>query len=365
MAHPLLESFMQLLKSSGLDCGLNEAIALAALAHAGQKDKGDAPYIAHPMRVMLEQKDEQSMTVAALHDVLEDVPDVSAEDLQAIGFSEDIVAAIKLVTRHKDESYESFVHRIGQSRDKKAITVKVADLCDNANLDRIKNPKAKDRKRVAKYKEAILILGTSPYWDCVSVDSKRERGSRMILETYKDKREYPNAILSDLRMALSLAHSQHAGMREEFARQLKELCIPYVFSKKELAMVAAMLEGQQPIGHRPRLAPTEKKIEARRAFYLRQLLYAMAGHATHNGRILARRACGAKQVSVAEVAADLLNCSQAKFNTLISYATKHVTPIGESELLRVSEHFAQKERHEIGRGADAVFEYCTKEILIG
>lgn len=54
---------------------LNRAIEIATLAHAGQVDKGGAPYIMHPIRVMLAMDTEEARIVAVLHDVLEDCPD--------------------------------------------------------------------------------------------------------------------------------------------------------------------------------------------------------------------------------------------------------------------------------------------------
>ncbi len=36
---------------------LERAIQIAVNAHMGQTDRGGEPYILHPMRVMLEQKD--------------------------------------------------------------------------------------------------------------------------------------------------------------------------------------------------------------------------------------------------------------------------------------------------------------------
>lgn len=44
MPSPLLSDFVKALKSAKASAGLNEAIALAALAHAGQTDKGGALY---------------------------------------------------------------------------------------------------------------------------------------------------------------------------------------------------------------------------------------------------------------------------------------------------------------------------------
>ena len=51
---------------------LERAIAIAATAHAGQKDKGGHPYILHPLRVMLALQKEDERIVAVLHDVVED-----------------------------------------------------------------------------------------------------------------------------------------------------------------------------------------------------------------------------------------------------------------------------------------------------
>ncbi len=43
---------------------LEEAIALAVRAHQGQKDKAGAPYILHPLRVMLGMDSEEAMMVS-------------------------------------------------------------------------------------------------------------------------------------------------------------------------------------------------------------------------------------------------------------------------------------------------------------
>jgi hypothetical protein len=48
------------------------AIQIAASAHRGQRDKGDAPNIARPLRVMPRLTSERKHITAVLHDVLED-----------------------------------------------------------------------------------------------------------------------------------------------------------------------------------------------------------------------------------------------------------------------------------------------------
>ena len=51
---------------------LEKAIALAAIAHEGQTDKAGAPYILHPLRMMLTLQTPEERMVAVLHDVVED-----------------------------------------------------------------------------------------------------------------------------------------------------------------------------------------------------------------------------------------------------------------------------------------------------
>ena len=72
---------------------LEKALILAAKAHTGQVDKGGAPYILHPIRVMLACEEEKEKIVALLHDTLEDTA-LTAADLRRAGFPEEIVQAV-------------------------------------------------------------------------------------------------------------------------------------------------------------------------------------------------------------------------------------------------------------------------------
>ena len=134
---------------------LERAIALAAVAHAGQTDKGGAPYILHPLRLMLRMQTEDERIAAVLHDVVED-SDWTIEGLRAEGFSDPVLRAVEALTRREGESYEDFVVRA--SRDPIGRRVKRADLEDNSDLTRLPAPTESDRARVEKYRRAIERL---------------------------------------------------------------------------------------------------------------------------------------------------------------------------------------------------------------
>jgi len=136
---------------------LERAIILATRAHSGQVDRSGQPYILHPLRVMLKVSSEEARIVAVLHDVLEDT-DVTAHDLAAEGFSEEIVEAVQAMSRHEEESYEDFVLRAKQNS--LARTVKMADIEDNMDPSRNVEPSEKDMERLSKYGRALDELMT-------------------------------------------------------------------------------------------------------------------------------------------------------------------------------------------------------------
>jgi (p)ppGpp synthase/HD superfamily hydrolase len=134
---------------------LARAIALAAEAHVDQREKSGAPYIMHPLRLMLRMNTETEMIVAVLHDVIEDTR-WTFDLLRAEGFSEEILNALDCVTRRSSETYEEFVDR---SRDNAiARKVKLADLEDNMDLRRLPDLTPKSLDRMKKYHDAWLSL---------------------------------------------------------------------------------------------------------------------------------------------------------------------------------------------------------------
>jgi len=136
---------------------LERAISISALAHEGQADKGGAPYILHPLKVMLRLSGDEERIVAVLHDVVEDTA-VTLADLRDAGFSEATLNAIDSLTKRDGETYQAFIERA--ARDPMARRVKLADLAENSDLSRLGTPSQKDLERIAKYREAIDYLAT-------------------------------------------------------------------------------------------------------------------------------------------------------------------------------------------------------------
>jgi guanosine-3',5'-bis(diphosphate) 3'-pyrophosphohydrolase len=138
---------------------LERAIALAATAHAGQRDKAGAPYIFHPLRMMLKMKTTEAQMAAALHDVIEDCG-ITAPMVAAVGFPPVVVEAVEALTKKTidgaDEPYEEFIRRA--ARNPIARVVKLADLEDNMDLSRIEHPTEKDFARIEKYKAAKEVI---------------------------------------------------------------------------------------------------------------------------------------------------------------------------------------------------------------
>ncbi len=134
---------------------LEQAIALAAQQHAGQVDKANAPYILHPLRVMLNVPTIEHKIVAVLHDVLEDT-ETSTEDLRKLGFQQQIIDAILALTKKVGESRLQAAQRTVQNPI--ARVVKLADIADNMDLSRIQSPTIKDFERLKEYQQVRDIL---------------------------------------------------------------------------------------------------------------------------------------------------------------------------------------------------------------
>lgn len=128
----------------------DKAMFIAAREHLGVRDKGGHAYILHPMRIAmrLRTNDEELMSIAILHDVIEDSK-VTFEDLINEGFTGRVIAALRLLTHQKGVSYDDYIDGMRGNRD--ALRVKREDLRDNSDITRLKGVREKDFERMNKY----------------------------------------------------------------------------------------------------------------------------------------------------------------------------------------------------------------------
>ena len=134
------------------------ALKLCFEAHKDQIDKSGMPYVFHPFHLAEQMTDEKTTVVALLHDVIEDT-EYTLDDLKNMGFSEDILSAIALMTHDDSVPYMEYVAQI--KADPIAKAVKLADLRHNSDLSRLDKVTSYDLERAEKYKKAIELLESS------------------------------------------------------------------------------------------------------------------------------------------------------------------------------------------------------------
>lgn len=129
---------------------LERAIEAALTYHSGQVDKAGVPYISHIFNVMantveLFGEDSELLTIAALHDIIEDT-EYTEQDLRE-GFPREIANAVMCLTKVEGQSYEEAV-----KSNPLASKVKMADLLHNMDMSRFKGQWGRnDLLRLEKY----------------------------------------------------------------------------------------------------------------------------------------------------------------------------------------------------------------------
>ena len=126
---------------------IEDAIAIAADAHKGQKDKAGAAYILHPLRLIMKMETEAEMLAAVLHDVIEDTG-WTIEKLREEGFPDEVLAAVESVTKREGEDYDDFITRASQNPIGRRV--KIGDLEDNLNTLRLSELQPKQLDNLAK-----------------------------------------------------------------------------------------------------------------------------------------------------------------------------------------------------------------------
>jgi (p)ppGpp synthase/HD superfamily hydrolase len=134
---------------------IEKSLAIALEAHTGQVDKASRPYILHPIRVMSKMNNEIEMSVAILHDVIED-SSLTLEMLKDKGISKEAIEALQHLTKKPNEPYDDFIERV--MKNELAVKVKIEDIKDNMNMSRLKTITEKDIQRVHKYHRALRKL---------------------------------------------------------------------------------------------------------------------------------------------------------------------------------------------------------------
>jgi len=134
---------------------LSSALVLATEAHDGQYDLAGNPYILHPIHVAMKMKSIEAKTVAILHDVVEDTK-VMLEDLEELGFHQDIIDAVDAITWRGPEDYEDYIQRVKTNT--LARIVKLGDLEHNMEAARLPKIGIYETKRMVKYWRAYQEL---------------------------------------------------------------------------------------------------------------------------------------------------------------------------------------------------------------
>lgn len=136
---------------------LIKAFLLCMVKHWKQKDKAGKRYVWHPIHVMINVKGYNEKIVALLHDIVEDT-EVTIPDLKNLKFSKEVIEAVDVITKKKDQEYFSYLKSIKDNSIAKKV--KIEDLKHNSDLKRLRSITQKDIDRATKYKKAIDYLSS-------------------------------------------------------------------------------------------------------------------------------------------------------------------------------------------------------------
>ena len=125
------------------------AEVIAKAAHTGQfRRDGVTPYIVHPKAVADSLENVRYKAVAWLHDVLEDTA-VSKYDLMVYGVPVDVIEAVEILTKKKNQPYEEYLKVVKENAMAKAV--KIADMKANLADSPTKN-------QILKYTQGLSFL---------------------------------------------------------------------------------------------------------------------------------------------------------------------------------------------------------------
>lgn len=152
-----------------------------------KRDKGGKPYFGHLIRVA-ENVKPQFARIAFYHDVIEDC-DVNEKWLMNpdFGLTEYEIKAIRTLTRPKGMTYSNYILNIMNSEDLGIMYVKMADLLDNMNLNRLRDMSKEDIDRVTDlYIPAYEHLSTK-IWQVIRTAKINEDMADIYMDLLSDE----------------------------------------------------------------------------------------------------------------------------------------------------------------------------------
>lgn len=160
---------------------MQSAIDFALEKHSGQVDKGGRPYFGHVLRVALSVLDlgEDYFIAAILHDVVEDC-DVPLSFI-AEKWGQVVADAVDSVSRRVHpvkETYMSLIERA--SKNQIGLEVKLADLQDNMQPERIAALPPEGRDILKRYNRALNFLREVIYKR--DQELARQRHTQMLID---------------------------------------------------------------------------------------------------------------------------------------------------------------------------------------
>lgn len=175
------------------EVGINQSLFYAILELFKDKaDKGGKPYIGHLIRVAQNVKP-QFARIAFCHDVIEDCG-VDEKWLMNpdFGLTEYEIKAIRTLTRPKGMTYSNYILSIMDTEDLGIMYVKMADLLDNMNLNRLRDMSKKDIDRVTEcYIPAYEHLSTK-IWRIIRTAKINKEAEDIYMDMLSDLAGYPN-----------------------------------------------------------------------------------------------------------------------------------------------------------------------------
>lgn len=175
------------------EVGVNQSFFYAILELFKDKiDKGGKPYIGHLIRVTQNVKP-QFARIAFCHDVIEDCG-VDEKWLMNpdFGLTEYEIKAIRTLTRPKGMTYSNYILSIMNTEDLGIMYVKMADLLDNMNLNRLRDMSKEDIDRVTdRYIPAYEHLSTK-IWQIIRTAKINKDAEDIYMDMLSDLAGYPN-----------------------------------------------------------------------------------------------------------------------------------------------------------------------------